>query len=76
MGAFDQFKDQSEKVADQAKEALGKKRRKGGAAQGPEQMGAERGMRQDQRGRGSDSEKRAPQRMRDAESGLDENDWA
>lgn len=75
MGAFDQFKDQSEKYADQAKEALGKKRRKGGDAKGPERMGSERGMRQDRQDRGSDVEERARQRMRDAESGQDENDW-
>jgi hypothetical protein len=74
MGAFDQSKDQSGKHADQAKEALGNKRRKGAEVEDPEAMDPER-KRRDQQRRGSVIEDPMRRRMDDPESGMDENDW-
>jgi hypothetical protein len=93
MGAFDQFRDQSQQYGDQAKGSMGGKRRRGQKPEDEERMmGSERpessgrserpmprGERPE-RGGGAEfderAQQRAQQRMRDAEAGEDDNDWA
>jgi hypothetical protein len=73
MGAFDQFKEQAEQVADKAKDALGNKRDKAADSQNPEQ--AERGMPQENQKRRSPVEDEANEHM-DSEMDDEDNSWA
>ena len=73
MGAFDQFKEQAEQVADKAKDALGSKRNKSADPQNPEQ--AEHGMEQESSERRSPVEDEARERM-DSEMDDEEGNWA
>jgi hypothetical protein len=78
MGAFDQFKQQADKVADGAKEQLGK-RGKSAGADNPEQM--QRGTKKEGRERGSERPDQTRDRMdrtdrMDRDSEADRDDWA
>ncbi|HZE67614.1 MAG TPA: hypothetical protein VE081_13335 [Sporichthyaceae bacterium] len=73
MGAFDQFKEQAEQVADKAKDALGNKRGKAADSQNPEQ--AERGLEQESRRRRSPVEDEAREPM-DSERDDEDGNWA
>ncbi|MFJ2960667.1 hypothetical protein [Streptomyces sp. NPDC087270] len=74
MGAFDQFKDEAEDYAEQAKGAQGDKRNKSAAAQNPEQ--AQRGMQQEGQERRSDLEDQASRRMGRESEDDNQDDWA
>ena len=73
MGAFEQFKDKADAVAEQAKGQMSGKRNKPAGAEKPQR--AERGMPQGGRERHSEFEDEAERRM-DRESNEDRDDWA
>jgi hypothetical protein len=75
MGAFDQFKDKADKVADNAKEQLGNRRGQSArGAENPERM--ERGdMQREGRERASEFEDEASERT-DRRSEREQDDWA
>jgi hypothetical protein len=78
MGAFDQFKDKADKVADNAKEQLGNRRGQSGRdAEHPERMDRpERGNTpREGRERVSEFEDEATERM-DRPSEREQDDWA
>jgi hypothetical protein len=73
MGAFDQFKDKADDVAEQAKGAMSGKRNKSAGSENPER--AERGMPQEGQERRSEFEDQAQRRV-GQESNEDQDDWA
>lgn len=75
MGAFDQFKDKADQVADQAKKAMGNKRDKSADADDSQDAASERGIQQEGQERGSDFEDRARDRL-GSDSNDDQDNWA